>query len=209
MIGCIFNEFEFAFDVSKKMWPPLHEGPDSFAIIRYFYPSYAALCLFKLTRKAKYRRKGMVAVRLFRKWVRKGVVSCHPLLMILEAEILSSKKNSRTEDVQSAFDNAISANARLGIMHQQAMANERAGVYFMGVNDTSWATVYLLRARALYSDWGATTKVRHMEEEYRLLLSDTSGSMLLKESSATRRSSSLLARFRLNMSQKEHCVLNI
>mmetsp|Transcript_10194 Transcript_10194/g.14859 ORF Transcript_10194/g.14859 Transcript_10194/m.14859 type:complete len:175 (+) Transcript_10194:3301-3825(+) len=62
---------------------------------------------------------------------------------------------------------------RSGFVHDQALANERAGIFFLETNDEFWASFYLSRARDLYRDWGAQAKVDSMNGMYDSLLSSS------------------------------------
>ena len=57
-------------------------------------------------------------------------------------------------------------NIDLGILHVQAVANERAGIFFAARKETSWATTYLTRAFLLYKEWGGHAKACQMVSRY-------------------------------------------
>ena len=79
------------------------------------------------------------------------------------------RKNISAVSVRLAFDEAIRSAGREGVLSMQALANERAGVFFIGV-DQMWASTYLTRAHELHYQWGASGKSRHMQGEYGSLL---------------------------------------
>lgn len=65
--------------------------------------------------------------------------------------------------IKECFDKAISAASRAGVMHEAALANERAGEYFASKQDDFWAKHYFTHANNLYSSWGAVIKVNQLE----------------------------------------------
>ena len=90
-------------------------------------------------------------------WVRKGNVNCHHMLLLLRAEL---------HPTQQAFDEAIAVAGKLGFLHNQALGNERAGLFFLAQGDKGWASSYLANARTLYEEWGAHGKVRHLDTAF-------------------------------------------
>ena len=127
------------------------------------------------------------------KWAHKGVINCCHMILLLQAETLSASSTD-SEVVRKSFDNAITMAGKLGFLHNQAIGNERAGVYFLEQGDNAWASTYLSRARQLFREWGALAKVDQMDLKYRYLF----------ESEATPRPSRFLkAQPRLSMISKQ------
>jgi len=67
----------------------------------------------------------------------------------------------------SAYDLAISAATRSGLLRDAAIANERAGIWFDSLNDGYWAESYLSKARMLYYEWVATAKAERLSRHCR------------------------------------------
>ena len=76
--------------------------------------------------------------------------------------------------MKNSFDKAIRTFGREGILSFKALANERAGAYYLALGDSNWAATYLTRAHDLYLDWGAGGKARQMEGKYGANLIQTS-----------------------------------
>lgn len=127
------------------------------------------------------------------KWVRKGVINCRHMILLLQAETLSAS-SADSEVVRKSFDNAITMAGKLGFLHNQALGNERAGVYFLEQGDNVWASTYLSRARKLFREWGALAKLDQMDLKYRYLF---------ESESASRPSCFLKAQPRLSMISKK------
>jgi hypothetical protein len=141
---------------------------------RYFFKGLTALSLFKSTGKRKYRKRGAAIVKRMAEYVRQGVINCGLMHLFLTAEALSGS-SAEPAVVRRAFDDAIAVAARLGILSTQALANERAGVYFLEGGDQDWASTYFGRASLLYWEWGAKAKVAQMDVDYRELLHGETG----------------------------------
>jgi hypothetical protein len=95
------------------------------------------------------------------------------MVLLLQAETLSAS-SADCEVVRKSFDNAITMAGKLGFLHNQALGNERAGVYFLEQGDNAWASTYLSRARQLYREWGAMAKFEQMDLKYRCLFESES-----------------------------------
>jgi len=120
------------------------------------------------------------------------------MLLLLRAEHLSVT-SKKADKVKEAYDEAIVAAARLGFQHNQALANERAGIYCLHEGDRYWAATYLSRARGLYIIWGAKAKVKHLSEKYKQLLEDSSETVVTDACTCE-----LLSRSRRDMLSSDH-----
>jgi hypothetical protein len=55
-----------------------------------------------------------------------------------------------------------------GFVQDAALANELAGTYFLkNRHNKKLASLYLTRAKKLFTEWGATAKVKQMQAKYR------------------------------------------
>lgn len=111
----------------------------------------------------KYRLKARQVMRRMETWISEGAINVRPLLLILVAEDLARKGS--TSEIKEAFQVAIAECRNHNLPHFQAMANERAGVLLTGKLDTGSASSYFSAAKDLYEDYGATGKVRDLEEK--------------------------------------------
>jgi hypothetical protein len=96
------------------------------------------------------------------------------LSALLDAELLVARKASMSV-IQTAYEKAISLANGGGFMQDAAIANERAGRYYVGRKlHQHWAGYYLNMAKDLFSEWGAIAKVVQMEQHYgQVAVSDT------------------------------------
>lgn len=139
-------------------------------------------------------------IQRIREWVRNGAVNCVHKLLLLEAEYASvnSGEKSKRDEIKKLYDSAISAASRSGFVHDAALANERAGIWFQSLDDDFWASSYLSRAHELYHEWGATAKADQLA--HRLSLESVSQP---NEQAESRRFAKGKSRFDLRTSERQ------
>ena len=92
------------------------------------------------------------------------------MLLILRAERMAVVAKETFQETRKAFDEAILASGKIGMLHLSALANERAGIFCRNQANSEWALTYLGRARELYGEWDAIAKVKQMDNVYRDVL---------------------------------------
>ena len=68
-----------------------------------------------------------------------------------------------------SFQKSIHACAEASMIHLEAMARERCGVFLYGESNETLAKDYITDAYWLYQDWGAYAKALQMSEQYEFL----------------------------------------
>jgi len=177
VLAYMFHDYELAAKMAKRVRELSVEGPNITIPLRRFVKGMTAFALVQTKGSFIHRRRGNAVVRLFDKWVKGGCINQHHMLLLLRAEQLSLTSKS-VDQVRKAYDSAVAAAGRLGFQQNQALANERAGIYFLDKGDSSWARTYLSRARELYEAWGSRSKLKHLSAKYEALLissSETTG----------------------------------
>jgi hypothetical protein len=139
------------------------------------YSLFSALIALEHWKKS-YGPKRFRYWRIFRKnhrelqsWVARGNPNTRHLVYLLDAAYLSTKKE-KDDEVKRMYDKSIAVARRGGFVHDAALANELAGVYFLNKLDADWASVYLSLSKAMFTDWGASAKVRQMDAKYGYLV---------------------------------------
>uniref|UniRef100_A0A7S1D894 KIF-binding protein n=1 Tax=Cyclophora tenuis TaxID=216820 RepID=A0A7S1D894_CYCTE len=152
------------------------EGANTYSCMQFFFSALTALEAYRTntitkttTKKRKYRLVFRKYSQLVEKWFQRGSQNSEHLSLLLDAETMVWQKKS-TVDVKVAFDISIVTASRGGFQQDAALANERAGVFFLHKNYPDWAFAYLTEARELYKSWGALAKVRQMDHKYSLIL---------------------------------------
>jgi PAS domain S-box-containing protein len=81
---------------------------------------------------------------------------------LVAAEI--ARIEGRILDAQDLYEEAIRSAHAHGFVHNEALANELAGLFYAGRGFEKIATAYLRDARYCYLRWGADGKVRQLEQ---------------------------------------------
>lgn len=123
----------------------------------------------RLCSKKKSLRKAEKINQLMRKWYTQGATSIFHFIALLKAEITSVVSPT---SAKRAFEEAISAAKKNEAIHIEAMANERAAIFYLNANNMQKAIEYMIEARRLYTEWGAICKVDYLKENYAYLFYD-------------------------------------
>lgn len=87
---------------------------------------------------------------------------------LVSAEI--ARIEDRHLDAAALYDKAIMAFRQSGFAHQEAIASELAARFYLDRGYTGLPGLYLREAVDAYARWGASAKVRQLEQRYALLL---------------------------------------
>ncbi|WP_437277241.1 AAA family ATPase [Sorangium sp. So ce375] len=83
---------------------------------------------------------------------------------LLGAELARVRGDARAAG--DRYDEAISLAQRGGYLHDEALANELAGLSFRALGKTTIARAYLTEAHSAYGRWSATEAMRRLERAY-------------------------------------------
>ncbi|WP_437638200.1 ATP-binding protein [Sorangium sp. So ce854] len=87
---------------------------------------------------------------------------------LVSAEI--ARIEGRHEDAAALYDRAIVAFRESRFIHQEALASELAARFYLDRGYSGLPGLYLREAVAAYSRWGASAKVRQLEQRHALVL---------------------------------------
>lgn len=90
--------------------------------------------------------------------------------LLVAAEML--RLEGENYQVMALYDQAIKSASENGYIQNQAIANELAARYYLNAGREKIARVYMTDACHGYYRWGASGKVRHLQEQYPSLLAD-------------------------------------
>jgi hypothetical protein len=191
IISYMFDDLERAIAIHTKI--TISKTTQSMAVRTHFlYPFrvlYSGLLMWKLShrRPVKFRRLASRYTAELARMVKQGAVNVYPMYCLLKAEaqalnrydrhFVMRKRRTDPETMRKDFDTAIVAAARSGMIHLQALANERAAIFVLKqagnqLDVGGWAGVYLTRAVQKYADWGASAKVALIRRVYGHLLDE-------------------------------------
>ena len=97
-------------------------------------------------------------------WAEHNPVTFENRAAIVGAEI--ARIEGRVLDAQDLYEKAVRSAHTHGFVHNEAIANERAGCFYAARGFETIATAYLRDARSCYRRWGADGKVRQLEQLY-------------------------------------------
>jgi hypothetical protein len=166
----ILNDEKATLIHAERFWnfKGLH-NPFCYSVFYFLFSALVAIDCWKtagVTQQFRYWRLFQKFQRLLVAWTKKGDPNTLHLVYLLDAEVLTTKKNVSSMDVQQIYHQSIAQARRSGFIQDAALANERLGEYFLSVQDRDWAQYYLRNAKILYYDWGAKRKVQLMEQRY-------------------------------------------
>ncbi len=103
-------------------------------------------------------------------WAEHNPVTFENRAAIVGAEI--ARIEGRVLEAQDLYEKAVRSAHTHGFVHNEAIANERAGCFYAARGFEKIAATYLRDARDCYLRWGAEGKVRQLEQLYPHLRAD-------------------------------------
>ena len=134
----------------------------------YFFALTEGLVGFWLGKEKQtrwYRRFALSAIKWFQKRRNLNTV---PLVLLLEAQKAATESSVDYANVRKLYDNVIVMLARSGQIHYGAIANEQAGEFLLGHDDSIAAIQYFESAAQLYQEWGASIKAQDLIQKHSL-----------------------------------------
>lgn len=129
-------------------------------------------------RKAKvYLREADRHIKVLSQMVKAKNVNASHMLQFCQAERASINKGD-FDVVKGMYNKAIASASRSGILHDAAIANERAGQFMKRHGDAERAQDYVCRSAELYHSWGATAKTKQMQNRYVYLAGEESAELV-------------------------------
>lgn len=107
-------------------------------------------------------------------WARHSPETFENRAAVVAAEI--ARIEGRILEAQELYEQAIRSARMQGFVHNEALANERAGVFYAARGFERIATTYLREARYCYLRWGADAKVRQLDRLYPQIRAERSAS---------------------------------
>ena len=103
----------------------------------------------------------------FAQWAASAPENFRHMLLLLQAE--RARLEHRAGDAVTAYEAALDATAGLTSPRHRALVNERYGEFWLARGQPRVAQAFLAEARYGYDQWGATTKVRQLDERIGML----------------------------------------
>jgi PAS domain S-box-containing protein len=164
----IAGDNEAALDASSRAQPLLWTSPSKFEIAEYhFYGalSHAAACESATAGRRRQHLEAMGAHhRQLETWAANCPENFENRAALVAAEI--ARVEGRAVDAMELYERAIRSTQANGLVHNEALAHEVAARFYAARGFTQIAHLYLRNARFCYLRWGATGKVRQLDELY-------------------------------------------
>ncbi|MCP4757489.1 MAG: GAF domain-containing protein [Proteobacteria bacterium] len=143
------------------------------AVESVFYNSLTALAVLPSTAESN-RKKALKKVktdlRKLKKWAELAPMNYRHKYLLVKAELAHA--TGRDNTALEGYDQAVEQARKNGYVQEEALANELAAKFWLDKGRDKIARAYMADARSLYSEWGAATKVRDLEEKYPQLFVD-------------------------------------
>ncbi|CAJ1955151.1 unnamed protein product [Cylindrotheca closterium] len=168
-IASLFNDADMVQLCLSKIQRP----PDGIWSSYYYF--FESLFLISKLPTTKGRGRNDLKAKIEEKkgklidWYNAGAPNPSAMISLLDAEYLVNKEAGRQIaiiKVQEVYDEAIHAAAKEGMLHLEALASEKAGMYFDSIGKIDEGARYLRRAHKKYIEWKGVAKVIDIEERF-------------------------------------------
>ncbi|HUP09828.1 MAG TPA: AAA family ATPase, partial [Caldimonas sp.] len=164
LLGDVRQAAQAAAKVEPHLWTmPSHIEVADF----HFYAALARAAMHDHADEPE-RRVLVEAVRAHQirleTWERNCPANFQARTRLVAAEV--ARLEGRELEAERLYEQAIHAAARHGFVHDEAIANEVAARFHGARGLDRIARAYLLDARQCYERWGATAKVRQLDDRY-------------------------------------------
>ena len=136
-----------------------------------FFQSLAMLAIYKEAaddERSVYKRTLQLNLKRLRQWSRGCPDNFQHLYLIVRAE--EARRSGREQDAMRFYDEALDAAQNANYVQYVALASELAAEFYNERGHEKIARLYMQDARYSYEIWGASAKVRSLENKYHNLL---------------------------------------
>jgi hypothetical protein len=156
-----------------KKESPMKSGSHIHVGYYQYLIAMADIHAYRLSGNKRTLRQVEKAIKLLEKYVSKGNLNVKDLQLLLVAELATFNNQ---DQVQERYDQAIAAARVNQHVHREAIASERAAIFFIDNGQLGIATEYMAQAKRFYQKWGASGKTAHIREKYAFLFYDSNTS---------------------------------
>ncbi len=168
VLSFLFAQYREAFDHALLAEECVDAQMGLFVVPTFFYyDALIRLALYNIVdRSGGMRLMKTVALRLkkLKRWAFHAPANQLHRVHLVEAE--RSRVLNKPDAAVAHYHQAIEAAHENGFIHEQALALELAGKFFIERGIPRNASGYIIEARYCYSRWGAKAKVAHVDETY-------------------------------------------
>jgi serine phosphatase RsbU (regulator of sigma subunit) len=166
MLALTFNKNEKAYEYSALCRGYLESVQGSALYSIFFF--YEALAVSACIKTASKKETLLSSLKKNLKQLKKFEALCaenfNHKCHLVEAEYLHHTGNNET--ARTHFDRAISSAIKNRMIQDEALCWERAGLFYLELQEPQIARFYLQHAQSAYQRWGANAKVKQMQYLY-------------------------------------------
>ncbi|MFN4762967.1 adenylate/guanylate cyclase domain-containing protein [Gillisia sp. Q332] len=164
----IFGEYENGLKHAAESRKLLEAVMAKFEIPNHhFYEALTMLALYEKTEKKdqrKYRKRILSNLKKLKTWGKDAPENFQHKYDIIKAELFRIRGN--TEKAALYYDKAIQGASQQNFIHEEGIARELAGRFFMKQSADALAEFFLRSSYNAFRAWGAMAKLKAMELEY-------------------------------------------
>ena len=175
ILTCMFTQYDEAVESADMAERYLDEVTGGLAVpVFHFYDSIARLGAYdSIIEEERKRNLKKIASnqKKMKMWANHAPMNHLHKYHLVEAE--RCRVLGKDLEALDHYDRAIQLAKENEYINEEAYANELAAKFWLAKEKEEIAKVYLGKALHLYAHWGATRKVRDLEEKYALLIFET------------------------------------
>lgn len=175
VLSCLFTQYDEAVENADMAEKYLNEVTSGLAVpVFYFYDSIARLGAcesFTENNRKRVLRRVVASQKKMKIWADHAPMNHLHKYHLVEAE--RYRVLGKELEAHDHYDRAIHLAKDNEYIQEEAFANELAARFWLANQKEEIAKVYFREALHLYKLWGATQKVRDLEEKYGPLISET------------------------------------
>ncbi|NET45733.1 ATP-binding sensor histidine kinase [Okeania sp. SIO2B3] len=168
MICYIFQDIVQATKIAQfaEKYQNTMKGTIYFAQYNFYY-SLALLANYpniSPKEQKQYLKKVKSNQKQMKIWAKHAPMNFQHKYDLVEAE--TARVLGENEIAATYYEKAISGASENGYIHEEAIANERAAEFYLSLGREKVAKAYMTEAYYCYINWGATAKIKDLEEHH-------------------------------------------
>jgi tetratricopeptide (TPR) repeat protein len=162
-LACYFGEHEVGAELAVREGDRTRKAivAQTSVPVVTFVGALSCFVEARRTKKKRYRKQARKYRRMIKQWSHHNP-NCFHYSLILDAE--KAALGGNVKQAVELYEKAIVLTGRSGLIHDQALANERLAELHLEQNMQSDATYRFERAIELYSEWKAKPKARQLQK---------------------------------------------
>jgi len=166
-LGYLFGQYELAAEMAKQRREiskvrPLRGGS---YVSEILYSGLIAIQMTKQNDPGEWTEIVAESIASFTLWSATSEANFRHKLRLLEAENFYYLCND-CDAAAVAYGEAIRLAGKSGFINDQALASERAGIFFSEMGNSITASLHFQNAHTYYLAWGATNKAKDVLHRY-------------------------------------------